>query len=188
MHPSKTETIARIRRNFHLLTHMPGISGYVISILILSVALTITGCSSTPAKQITRDDAAVFGKPDKQTRTQTAISKHYFSWKGTPYELGGLSKSGIDCSGFVHVTFRDIFKKKIPRTTELLAKSGKHITKKALKFGDLVFFKTSRRVRHVGIYIDNGKFIHASSSRGVMTSSLNSSYWSQRYWKAQRMK
>lgn len=153
-------------------------------ILLLCLALSLAACGSTPRKQVS---AAVFNTPGKQSPQQTALSRHYKTWINTPYKLGGLNKSGIDCSGFVHVTYRDVFNRKLPRSTKLLAKTGKAITQKNLKFGDLVFFRTGRSQRHVGIYINNGEFIHASSSRGVMQSSLRSNYWSQHYWKAKRI-
>jgi len=156
--------------------------------IIFVIALGVSGCSSTPTKHSAKPNTVAFGKPGKQTRSQAALSKYYLSWKNTPYKLGGLSKAGIDCSGFVHVAFRDVFKKRVPRSTELLAKTGKAIPQKSLKFGDLVFFMTSRTQRHVGIYINNGKFIHASSSRGVMQSSLNSTYWSRNFKGARRIK
>ena len=101
--------------------------------------------------------------------------------------MGGLNRNGIDCSGFVHVTFRDVFKKDLPRSTELLAKVGKPVPTDALKVGDLVFFKTGFKDRHVGIYTGGGQFIHASKSRGVMESSLNNPYWTKHYWKATRV-
>jgi cell wall-associated NlpC family hydrolase len=149
--------------------------------------VNIVGCSSTPSKPSHASTTLNFGNPGKPNAQQTALSRHYKTWKSTPYKLGGLSKSGIDCSGFVHVTYRDVFKRKLPRSTELLAKTGDNIKQKSLKFGDLVFFKTGRSKRHVGIYINNGKFIHASSSRGVMQSSLRSDYWSRNYWMAKRI-
>ncbi len=155
--------------------------------LMFGIVLGVSGCSSTPVKHTNASSTATFGKPGSQTHQQAALSRHYFAWKSTPYKLGGLSKAGIDCSGFVHVTFRDLFNQKTPRSTKQLAKTGKAVTKKSLKFGDLVFFKTGRKQRHVGIYVSNGKFIHASSSRGVTQSSLNSTYWSRHYWKAQRI-
>ena len=66
-------------------------------------------------------------------------------------------------------------------------KLGKSIAKNELKTGDLVFFRTSRNTRHVGIYLNDNKFIHASSSKGVTTSSLKNKYWSQKYWTAKRL-
>ncbi len=161
---------------------------FYILVIGIVIVIGVSGCSPTPVKHTSTSSAtATFGKPGSQTRQQVALFRHYVAWKNAPYKLGGLSKAGIDCSGFVHVTFRDIFNKKTPRSTKQLARAGKAVTKKSLKFGDLVFFKTGRIQRHVGIYVDNGKFIHASSSRGVTQSSLNSTYWSRHYWKAQRI-
>ena len=159
-----------------------------IVIAILAGLVVISGCSSTPKRGASNaKNSALFPKSVKQTWTQKRLSKHFHSWQRTPYRLGGISKSGIDCSGFVKITYRDVFSRTIPRSTELLAKAGKNISRKNLKFGDLVFFKTSRKVRHVGIYVGRGKFIHASTSRGVMQSNLGSSYWKKHYWKAKRI-
>ena len=154
--------------------------------LLLCIMLSLVGCGSTPSKH-SNSASLNIGKSGKASPQQAAVTRHYKTWRNTPYRLGGLSKRGIDCSGFVHVIYRDAFNKKVPRSTQRLAKIGKSITQKSLKFGDLVFFKTGRKQRHVGIYINNGKFIHASSSRGVMQSSLRSDYWSQHYWKAKRI-
>ena len=159
-----------------------------VVIAILAGLVAISGCSSTPkhSKSIAKN-SVLFPNSIKQTNTQRRLAIHFRSWQQTPYRLGGNSKRGVDCSGFVQITYRDVFARKIPRTTALLAKHGKNISQKNLKFGDLVFFKTSRKVRHVGIYIGRGKFIHASTSRGVMQSNLGSSYWKKHYWKAKRL-
>jgi len=113
---------------------------------------------------------------------------HYEEWKGVRYRFGGLNKSGIDCSGFVYVTFRSKFGVKLPRTTALQLKLGEAVKRSELKSGDLLFFKTSPRVRHVGIYLEKGTFLHASKKRGVMISRLSNVYWKARYWKARRVK
>ena len=75
----------------------------------------------------------------------------------------------------------------LPRTTEELAREGERVDRSELQAGDLVFFKTGFRQRHVGIYMGGKRFLHASTSRGVMTSSLNNVYWKERYWKARRI-
>lgn len=155
--------------------------------LIICITIGISACGSLPDRQSPATSTLNFNKSSGTKSQQTAISQHFKIWANTPYKLGGLSKSGIDCSGFVHVTFREVFRKNLPRSTELQAQKGKNVSKESLKFGDLVFFKTGRRLRHVGIYINKGKFIHASSSRGVMQSSLHSTYWSRNYWKAKRI-
>lgn len=101
--------------------------------------------------------------------------------------MGGMSKRGIDCSGFVHLTYKDKLGINIPRTTQLLSKVGSTINPSNLKPGDLIFFRPRNKLRHVGIYIGNGEFIHASSSKGVTKSKLNSPYWTRAYWKTQRI-
>ena len=110
----------------------------------------------------------------------------YKNWKGVKYRMGGLSKNGIDCSGFVYRTFRSQLGINIPRSTELQSSSGKQIDKNKLRPGDLVFFKTATKVRHVGIYLENNSFLHASSSKGVMISKLDNDYWKSKYWKSKR--
>lgn len=102
-------------------------------------------------------------------------------------KLGGLSKHGIDCSGFVYVTFRSKLGCNVPRTTELQVKTGRKVDRNNLRVGDLVFFQTSLFYNHVGIYLGDSEFLHASSSRGVIISNLNETYWKKRYWTARRI-
>lgn len=175
---------------------MPSISPFfttrpfrtLVTIAVLMGLVTLSGCSSTTKRHAAvAKSSPLFAKTAKQTSTQKRLAQHFRSWQWAPYRLGGNNKRGVDCSGFVQITYRDVFAKSIPRTTKQLAKVGKTIPQKNLKFGDLVFFKTSRKVRHVGIYIGRGKFIHASTSRGVMQSNLSSIYWKKHYWMAKRI-
>lgn len=115
------------------------------------------------------------------------LYEHYNAWRGVSYREGGLSKKGVDCSGFVYLTYKEKFNKSIPRTTELLESHGHRIDLDSLTPGDLLFFKTGWKKRHVGIYLKNGKFMHASSSRGVMISKLDNPYWSDAFWQARRL-
>jgi cell wall-associated NlpC family hydrolase len=101
--------------------------------------------------------------------------------------MGGVSKNGIDCSGLVYQTYRTKLGFDMPRSTEYQSKVGRSIPKGQLRAGDMVFFKTGLFTRHVGMYIDKSNFLHVSSSKGVMISSLDNSYWSSAYWKAQRI-
>lgn len=118
---------------------------------------------------------------------KAALYAQYREWQGTPYRYGGTSKRGVDCSGFVYITFRQEFGKTLPRTTAAQSRLGYSVSRDALRAGDLVFFHTGSRTRHVGIYIEDGYFLHASSSNGVMLSSLSDPYWSSHYWKTQRL-
>ena len=110
----------------------------------------------------------------------------YSQWEGVKYKLGGESKGGIDCSAFIRKAFEEKFALEMPRTTLLQSEVGKEISKNELEVGDLVFFHTGK-TKHVGIYIENGKFMHASTKIGVTISDLNNHYFSKNYWKAQRI-
>ncbi|WP_058959743.1 NlpC/P60 family protein [Type-E symbiont of Plautia stali] len=110
-------------------------------------------------------------------------------WRGTPYRYGGLSRGGVDCSGFVYLTFRDKFDMQLPRSTVDQTDIGTRIDKRDLLPGDLVFFKTGSGENglHVGIYDTDNTFIHASTSQGVIRSSLDNVYWRKVFWQARRI-
>ena len=116
-----------------------------------------------------------------------SLNAFYKEWEGVEYKYGGNSKKGIDCSAFIQKAYKQTLDIKIPRTTILQSKVGKKINKSQLQYGDLVFFKTGRNSRHVGIYIDDGKFMHASSSKGVTISELENIYFDKHYWKSTRI-
>lgn len=110
--------------------------------------------------------------------------------KGTKYKYGGNTTSGFDCSGFVRYIF-DKMNVDLPRRSADQASEGTKVAKSDLKAGDLVFFDTSGSnnggITHVGIYVGDGKFAHASSSKGVTIDSLDSSYYKPRYVTARRV-
>jgi len=117
-----------------------------------------------------------------------ALYAQHAEWKSVKYRWGGLSKSGIDCSGFVNRTFAEKFNLQLPRTTQQQINSGTPIYKQSkLKPGDLVFFKTGIYQRHVGIYLEQRRFLHVSTSKGVILSHLDNPYWRKKYWKAIRV-
>ena len=91
-------------------------------------------------------------------------------------EWGGSTKRGIDCSAFMQTAFLDAYGVELPRTTSEQRYLGRQIQKHELRKGDLVFF---RRNNHVGVYIGNNQFMHASSSQGVTISSLDEDYWAR---------
>ena len=122
-----------------------------------------------------------------RTKVKKILYSQLQEWHNVRHRTGGLSKKGIDCSGFVHLTFLSRFGIEVPRSTKLLSKTGAQISQKKLRPGDLVFFKTGIKSRHVGIYVEKGKFIHVSKKKGVMMSSLDNIYWSKNYWKALRL-
>lgn len=148
---------------------------------IFLISMVLAGCSSHPPTLSERlsDSIVVVAKLNEQLR----------QWEGTPYRNGGLDKNGVDCSGFVYRTFRDRFDMQLPRTTVAQTTLGTKVSRDELMPGDLVFFKTGRGKNglHVGIYDTNDAFIHASTSKGVIRSSLENVYWKRAYWQARRI-
>ncbi len=111
-----------------------------------------------------------------------------YDWIGTPYHLGGDTKSGIDCSGFAYQLYTKVFNTAIGNNSRNIFSMVNPVGKEELKEGDLVFFKIhSRAITHVGVYICNGKFAHSSSSKGVMISYLADPYWTRYYYKGGRL-
>ncbi len=123
----------------------------------------------------------------ENTSRKSVLYQQYQDWKGARYRHGGLSKGGVDCSGFVYLTFRSKFGVDLPRTTLYQSQSGMGVSQRELKTGDLVFFRTGSSKRHVGIYLEDRIFLHASTSKGVMLSSMDNVYWASSYWKARRV-
>lgn len=122
--------------------------------------------------------------PPAQVR-QVLLDEHE-RWLGTPYRLGGTTRRGIDCSALVQRVFAEAFGLELPRTTTQQVREGESVSRDALRPGDLVFFQPPGYYHHVGIYVGQGRFLHASTSRGVKISSLDNRYWRHYYWQARR--
>ncbi|RYZ22367.1 MAG: hypothetical protein EOO16_09370 [Chitinophagaceae bacterium] len=102
-------------------------------------------------------------------------------WWGTKYRLGGNDRSGIDCSGFTCMLYKEQFGVQLPRTARDQFAAARSIDPAQLREGDLVFFTTGSSITHVGFYLQNNKFVHASTSEGVTISDLNDRYWQARF-------
>lgn len=149
---------------------------------IFILIMLLAGCSShraPPPNERLSDSITVIAQLNEQLN----------HWRGTPYRYGGLSRGGVDCSGFVYLTFRDQFAMQLPRSTIDQTDIGTRIDKSDLLPGDLVFFKTGSGENglHVGIYDTDNTFIHASTSQGVIRSSLDNVYWRKVFWQARRI-
>ncbi len=170
------------------------------SFLLSTLFVTAVGFSSssyaslstkaaTPAQLIkaraaTQSEIEKFSSSKKPNDASQKVLSVYRNWAGTRYRLGGTTKAGIDCSAFVKTTMSSAFNLHLPRSTAEQKSVGRSISKSDLRPGDLVFF---RKNHHVGVYIGGGKFVHASSSRGVTTSSLSESYWARNYTQSRRV-
>jgi lipoprotein Spr/probable lipoprotein NlpC len=128
--------------------------------------------------------------PTRTLRTseiEQKLMQAHEEWRGTPYRLGGTSRNGIDCSSFVQTVMREYLNQEVPRNTESQLRVGFRIRPQQLQPGDLVFYRTGRRRLHVGIYVSDGRFLHASTSNGVMISRMEETYWSRRFLQARRI-
>ena len=121
-----------------------------------------------------------------------ALYSEIKSWLGTPYAGGGHTKQvGTDCSGFVMEIYLTVYKKALERRGSLMYTNNcQPIDKSQLREGDLVFFHdgSGSRISHVGIYLKDNKFAHASSSRGVVIDDLNANYYVKHYYASGRVK
>lgn len=109
-------------------------------------------------------------------------------WYGTPYRLGGTTKKGIDCSAFTQFLFAGVYGLNIPRTAREQYKLTTRISRTELKEGDLLFFNTRGGISHVGVYLQNNKFVHASTSGGVAISDIFDQYWVRKFVGVGRLK
>lgn len=129
---------------------------------------------------------------DKDDDRNMSLYAEVSLWLGVPYRYAGLTRKGLDCSGFTYLIYQKVYNKKLPRSTADLAKMKMHnVSKRNLQTGDLVFFSTANnhnRINHVGIYLKDGNFIHASTSRGVIVSHLDEGYYDRTWKKGGRVK
>ena len=114
------------------------------------------------------------------------IMDFYKEWKDVKYRFGGNSKKGIDCSAFTQRIYKEKFNIKIPRSTRTQVKVGTEVAKSDLELGDLIFFKTGKIDRHVGVYMGNGDFMHASI-KGVKFSKVDKPFYKKAYWTSRRI-
>lgn len=159
-------------------------------LLCAMALLTLVGCAGTGGSL--QESASVKQRADavdlaEQQTVRGILMDQYAEWKDTPHQMGGMSRDGVDCSGLVYRTFVARLGHELPRTTQRQATVGRTINREQLRPGDLVFFKTGYKTRHVGIYMGDQQFFHASSSEGVSLSSLNNRYWASNYWQARRL-
>ena len=174
--------------------------GYILLVSIFAVSLVGCGVSKRavspkPPSQTESSSAEDNPNPSrpmaisvsKYNEVQASLEQAYREWEGTPYAFGGISTSGIDCSAFMQVVFDDYFGINLPRDTRRQLYAGHSIRRESLNTGDLVFFKTGRKTLHVGVIIEEDEFLHASTSQGVTTSSLDDYYWKSRYLGGRRV-
>lgn len=176
-------------------------------LLILILIISFSSCkSSKRAKNNKNSSTKIVTKKNKREKNKTVVYEtasnktkadyiidYAKQFEGVRYKWGGTSKSGMDCSGLVYESFKSS-KIQLPRISRDMAKKGYKVQLKKVLKGDLLFFKTGNRrnsINHVGLIVDirdnDIKFIHATSSKGVIVSGLNESYWLKAFHEARRI-
>lgn len=163
------------------------------------LALLASGCSSRKStamrgsdgyrKGVARSEATTKPPRDYSYEVPDAMGLDLVGearqWLGTPYRYGGQDRDGTDCSGLVMEVYRKVCLVKIPRTTKTQKSYCLEVARNNARAGDLFFFGSSvgggSDISHVGLYIGGGEMIHASSSRGVMVSPVDTGYWGERF-------
>lgn len=187
--------------NFQGISH----SWMLKKIYILVIALLLTGCFAKKKTTYSKTRTITVKSSDEKPVTKRISKKDLsnnskaervietaMTYSGVRYKYGGVTKKGMDCSGliFVALTENDI---SFPRVSYQMANEGERIKIREVQKGDLLFFKTTKRgksINHVGLVVavDNDiKFIHSTTSRGVIVSSLREGYWNSAFVKAQRI-
>ncbi len=157
----------------------------LFKLLIFIFLISAFGCGTR--RSVTSTSSSSKGIEEKYAQT-LGVSKSDISnkklysfideWDGVPYQYGGKTKKGVDCSGFTTILIRNVYDKEISGSSQSISKQCNSISKEKLKEGDLVFFKIdSKDVSHVGVYLQNNKFVHATTKAGVMINDLDETYY-----------
>ncbi len=152
---------------------------YIFAIVIL---ISLNACVSSSGMSRNRITA------DRNDPVRQRLLDVSADWISVPYGYGGTDRNGVDCSGLVKQIYDEAFQLDLPRTTDELYESGQFVRDPWIMPGDLLFFKNirGRGVDHVGIYLGEGEFLHASSQQGVIISDFNTPYYKQHYSGARR--
>ena len=162
----------------------------VLVSLLLASSLLVGGISASSAAEQVRKPEEQPSFFERYTNAAQDVILQGLKLVGVRYRLGGNDESsGLDCSGFVRLVFKDSIGTSLPRTAREMSEVGQQIDSSQLKPGDLVFFNTMRRTfSHVGIYLGDNHFMHAPRTGAeVRVESMESSYWMQRYNGARRI-
>lgn len=169
----------------------------ILVTLLLSLFI-LSSCGSAKKKKTSASRRSVATKTYSKPRVSSAklpyeVVKNALQFKGVPYKFGGTTRKGMDCSGLVYVAFKEE-QISLPRVSRDMAKRGTSIRTKDITVGDLLFFKTNKnssQINHVGLVVDilpdQILFIHSTTSKGVLISSLNEGYWNNAYVEARRI-
>ncbi len=143
----------------------------------------------TPKSSYIVDKYAMQLKVDTKDIKDEKLYSFIDEWYAAPYKYGSAEKTGTDCSGFSGRLYESVYGKKISRSSRDIYASSKEVELKDLREGDFVFFKIeSPNVSHVGVYLQNNKFVHASTKKGVIINDLNEPYYKKYFFTGGRIK
>jgi murein DD-endopeptidase / murein LD-carboxypeptidase len=137
-------------------------------------------------KKLILDDKEEETSLSSEAPKKKAFMDFYSEWKDVRYKMGGTSKKGIDCSAFTQKIYKEKFGIALSRTTRTQVNEGIEVKRSELIPGDLVFFKTGKTDRHVGVYVGNGDFLHASI-KGIIFTKLDKPFYKKNYWTSRRI-
>ncbi len=151
------------------------------------VATSVKNDSAKVSDVKIKNVATILGVSEKEIRGEK-LYEFVTDWYGVPYKYGGCSKSGTDCSCLTINLYSSVYKKQLPRSADDMAKACDKVSERKADEGDMVFFKiNSKQVSHVGVILKNNKFVHASTSKGVLISDLNDAYYKKYFYCYGRM-
>ena len=174
----------------------------ILSIFLLTNCIVKKKTTYSKSKTVTveadtktesESEKSVSKRKVRKNETANKVVKSAMAFSGTRYKYGGTTKKGMDCSGLVHVSFIENGIE-FPRVSHQMANEGKKVSIGQVQKGDLLFFKTTKkgkRINHVGLVVSvdekDIRFIHSTTSRGVIVSSLREGYWNSAFVKASRV-
>jgi cell wall-associated NlpC family hydrolase len=182
------------------LSGMGNFRNSIFSLLLVLAPILYTSCKSkkilTDASKsrsltsgsLTERYASLLNVKEKELDNQK-LYRFIDSWIGVPHRSGGMDKKGVDCSAFTTILEKEIYDRSVPRTAKSMAEAVKRKYEDDLKEGDLVFFDfQGLKFSHVGVYLRNNKFVHASTSKGVIISDLKDPWYYKYFSRAGSIK
>ncbi len=173
-----------------------------IRLLVAGILFGTVACTPNPAyrkgkpddrmpphrERSSTDDTKETGRPPADTRRGDSLDEVIDGWLGTPYQYGGTSHGGVDCSGYVRAVVREVYNIELPRTSIQQYGEGISVGRRNLRRGDLLFFNFDREtVHHVGIYLGSGLFTHSTPGRGVVIEDFNQRVYQRAFVGAKRI-
>jgi cell wall-associated NlpC family hydrolase len=159
---------------FFQTSHIP----YLATVLVICGLFLSLGCAPKVIIQSPESVPPAVTAPSSKSRVSELLLEQFQIWKGVPHRVGGTDRRGVDCSGLMQIVFRDAFGLNLPRTSREQGQLGRKVEARDMRPGDLVYFE-DKGGDHIGVIVEKGVFLHASSTIGVTLSKMDVYWWSQ---------